>query len=65
MKKAKYIICVVVILLAIIGINETAYTTNENEYSVVKQFGKIVATNNSAGLRFKVQPQVLKRHYRR
>ena len=54
MKKAKYIICVVVILLAIIGINETAYTTNENEYSVVKQFGKIVATNNSAGLRFKV-----------
>ena len=31
MKKAKYIICVVVILLAIIGINETAYTTNENE----------------------------------
>lgn len=54
MKKAKYIICVVVILLAIIGINETAYTTNENEYSVVKQFGKIVATNNLAGLRFKV-----------
>lgn len=54
MKKAKYIICVVVILLAIISINETAYTTNENEYSVVKQFGKIVATNNSAGLRFKV-----------
>jgi membrane protease subunit HflC len=29
------------------------YTTAENEYTVVKQFGKIVSTNSTAGLRFK------------
>lgn len=54
MKKAKYIILIVVLLLVFIGISETAYTTYENEYSVVKQFGKIVATNNTSGLRFKM-----------
>ena len=30
------------------------YTTMENEYSVVKQFGRIVQTNDTAGLRVKV-----------
>lgn len=53
MKKKKFIFIPIIILLAIILFNSSAYTTNENEYTVVKQFGKIVKTNDSAGLRLK------------
>ena len=53
MKKGKIIFIIAVVLVLLIGVNEFCYTTYENEYSVVKQFGKIVATNDTAGLRFK------------
>lgn len=53
MKKKTIFAIIVIILLFIIG-DEFWYTTYENEYSVVKQFGKIVATNDSAGLRTKL-----------
>ena len=53
MKKSTWIIIVVAILVIFVGSN-ALYTTKENEYTVVKQFGKIVATNNTAGLRVKI-----------
>lgn len=54
MKKGKYVIIAVIVFAAIIILSNAFYTTNENEYSVVKQFGKIVATNDSAGLRVRI-----------
>lgn len=54
MKKGKSVGLVVVLLLLVMLVSECFYTTAENEYSVVKQFGKIVTTNSSAGLRFKM-----------
>jgi len=51
--KKRFIFIAVIIIALIILSSECFYTTNENEYSVVKQFGKIVATNDSAGLRTK------------
>lgn len=52
--KKKVIFAVIAIVLLLIVSDEFFYTTYENEYSVVKQFGKIVATNDSAGLRTKI-----------
>lgn len=45
---------VVIAIAAVIVLSESVYTTAENEYSVVKQFGAIQYTNDTAGLRFKV-----------
>lgn len=53
MKKSTWIFAIIVVLLVIVGAN-SLYTTKENEYTVLKQFGKIVATNNTAGLRVKI-----------
>ncbi|MBQ5559465.1 MAG: protease modulator HflC [Lachnospiraceae bacterium] len=55
MKKViRNILIGVAAFFAIIVLFGSMYTTSENEYTVVKQFGRIVATNDSAGLRFKV-----------
>lgn len=43
-----------VVLLALIIWNSCSYTTQENEYTVVKQFGKICDINTEAGLKFKI-----------
>lgn len=53
MKKVKKSAIVVVIIAVFILLSSCFYTTAENEYSVVKQFGKIVSTNDTAGLRIK------------
>ena len=53
-KTKKYILIPVLIILVYILLRSCLYTTKENEYTVVKQFGKIVATNDTAGLRFKI-----------
>ncbi len=53
MKKGKIIFIIVLIIAAFVVGSECMYTTQENEYTVVKQFGKIIATNDTAGLRFK------------
>ncbi len=53
MKKGKIIAIIFILLAVIIVGSECMYTTQENEYTVVKQFGKIIATNDTAGLRFK------------
>lgn len=50
-KKIGWILFVIVIAVIV---SNSLYTTAENEYTVVKQFGRIVSTNNTAGLRVKV-----------
>ncbi|MDO4491022.1 MAG: protease modulator HflC [Lachnospiraceae bacterium] len=55
MKKGKgFSLFLIVAVIAVIVLSNALYTTPENEYSVVKQFGKIVSTNDSAGLRAKI-----------
>lgn len=54
MKNKKSILIIIAIVLLLIVGDDFFYTTMENEYSVVKQFGKIVTTNDSAGLRTKI-----------
>ena len=54
MKKGKIIAIIFILLAVVIVGSECMYTTQENEYTVVKQFGKIIATNDTAGLRFKL-----------
>ena len=53
MKKSKSIIIVILVLLVICA-SSCIYTTKENEYSVVKQFGRIVYTTDQAGIHFKI-----------
>ncbi len=48
-----FAIVLVLIVVASIVFNSLAYTTREDQYSVVKQFGKIESINDTAGLRFK------------
>lgn len=53
-RKISTILLVVIAIAAVIVLSESVYTTAENEYSVVKQFGAIQYTNDTSGLRFKV-----------
>lgn len=50
-KKIKY--AVIILLLLFIGINSLVIT-KANEYTLVKQFGKVMRVQNTAGLSFKV-----------
>ena len=50
----KLMIGLVVFFVVIIGFNMVTYTTMENEYTVVKQFGNIKKINSSAGLRVRI-----------
>ena len=52
--KKKAVFIPLILIIGIFIFNNVTYVTNENQYTVVKQFGKIVKTNNSAGLRAKV-----------
>lgn len=51
-KKTTIFICLFIV--AFILFESVSYTTQENEYTVVKQFGKISAINSTAGLRGKI-----------
>lgn len=53
MKNGKSVLIIILVVVILGTISGCLYTTAENEYSVVKQFGKIVATNDTAGLRMK------------
>lgn len=53
MKKGKAALTIIIVLLILVAAS-SMYTTKENEYSVVKQFGRIVATTDQAGLHFKI-----------
>lgn len=54
-KKSNFNFIIIIILLIVFSIvmNMVTYVTKENQFSVVKQFGKIVEVNDTAGLRFK------------
>ncbi len=52
--KKRIVLIPIIIVAALVLLFSSFYTTAENEYSVVKQFGKIVHTNDSAGLRAKI-----------
>ena len=54
MKTLRNTFLVLIILLILIVVPSCLYTTQENEFSVVKQFGKIVATTDEAGLHTKI-----------
>lgn len=54
MKKAGKALIVIAVIAVLVILSGSFYTTMENEYSVVKQFGKIVRTNDTAGLRVKL-----------
>ncbi|MCQ2508577.1 MAG: protease modulator HflC [Dorea sp.] len=46
---------VVLLVILVLGLGSTStYTTYENEFAAVKQFGKLVKINEHAGLNFKV-----------
>lgn len=49
-----FIIQVIVVALLIIGWSAVTYTTPENEYTIVRQFGEIQKIDTEAGLSFKV-----------
>ena len=53
MKKIK-ILALIVLVLALFTVSGCVYTVTMDKYAVVKQFGKIVAIENEAGLKFKV-----------
>lgn len=54
MKGKGIIIAIVAVVVILFVVTNTLYTTQENEYKVVKQFGKIVETRDSAGLGVKL-----------
>lgn len=54
MKKAGKTLIIIAVIAILMVLSGSFYTTMENEYSVVKQFGRIVQTNDTAGLRVKV-----------
>ncbi len=53
MKKKLPLLVVVALLIAVFGFTAT-YTTQENEFAAVKQFGKLVKITDTAGLNVKV-----------
>ncbi len=54
MLKRFRIVLVVVLVLAVIVVGNSLYTVTNDKYAVVRQFGKIVAVNDTAGLCVKV-----------
>lgn len=57
MKRHKFSFSIIILSLLLVGtivFNLFTYVTKENQYSVVKQFGKIVSTSDTAGLRTKI-----------
>ena len=54
MKKLGTTLLVLILLAAVVVLPSCLYTTQENEFSVVKQFGKIVATTDTPGLHVKI-----------
>ncbi len=48
------IIAGIIIVLAIILVASTAYTVKENQYGIVRQFGKVVSIKDEAGVYIKI-----------
>lgn len=54
MKKKGFIIPVLVVITLWIAVNSTMVVTYPNEFTIIKQFGKIVDIREEAGLSFKI-----------
>lgn len=54
MKKKGSIVISVIFILALIGFLSSKYSLQENEYGLVKEFGKVVDVKYEAGLYFKI-----------
>ena len=50
----KKILITVLVLIALIGLGSAVYTVGENEYACTVRFSKIIGTEDTAGLHFKV-----------
>ena len=53
MKVVKFLTAIVLLLVLVIGLS-SVYTVREMEYAMVKQFGAVVAVEDTPGLKFKV-----------
>ena len=54
MKKVGKILIVVLALVILIGAGNCFVVTQENEYTIVRQFGKVVDIRDNAGISFKL-----------
>lgn len=54
MKKSKWMIVVIIVIGLYIAANSSMVVTYPNEFTVIKQFGKIVDIREEAGLSFKI-----------
>ena len=54
MKYTKLVIGVLLVIVVLVGLGSSVVVTQENEYTVVRQFGKVVSIRDEAGLSFKV-----------
>ena len=53
MKKGKVFLIALLLIAVLVGINGL-YTVEENEYSCIVRFSKIISTADTAGLHFQV-----------
>ena len=54
MKKAGKILIIVLALVILIGASNCFVVTQENEYTIIRQFGKVVDIRDAAGISFKL-----------
>ncbi len=54
MKKFKGIVLGIIVLVAIVVVNNSFVVTYEGEYTIIRQFGEVVAINDTPGVTFKI-----------
>lgn len=54
MKKIRNILLIVLALVVVIGLSSCFVVTKENEYTIIRQFGKVVDIRDEAGVSFKL-----------
>ena len=54
MKKSMKIIIVALVVVLIIGLTSAMVVTRQNDYTIIRQFGKVVDIRDTAGLSFKI-----------
>ncbi len=54
MKKGMKIVIIALVVVLLIGLTSAMVVTRENEYTIIRQFGKVVDIRSNAGLSFKL-----------
>ncbi|MBQ9967634.1 MAG: protease modulator HflC [Oscillospiraceae bacterium] len=54
MKKLKTVLLIVLALVVVLSLGSCFVVTNANEYTVIRQFGKVVSIRDTAGVSFKL-----------